>query len=205
MNEARKSPSSPSSPGDPEPLNAAGSPIKNRLVTGLLLAFCCWHGGFLVYSIFPAPPPTPGKEVSRHLGLDFYQLTVSGWQEWTLFDTIPTFHSMDIRLVGEDGMGNEITLGCVLPEFKPYPKPELSRYYTGFYRLLSFKPYREAYLQNLAKFLPAQQGFKDGKNWSLVVDVNWTRNLHLIRKDGHVTLSGADAFPLPSPGAASPR
>jgi hypothetical protein len=185
----------PSPPG-----KAAGAPIRSRLVTGLLLVFCCWHGAFLAYSIIPVPN---GNDVPSHSILDFYRLAVSGSQQWNMFDTIPTLHSMDARLVGEDETGNQITRGCILPGFEPYPKPEQARYYVALFRLLSQESYRDAYLRNAAQLLSTQQA-QDGKNWSLVVNAEYTRHLFHIQRDGHLAQPASKAFPLPVDSENSP-
>jgi hypothetical protein len=170
-------------------------------VTGLLLAFCCWHGAFLAYSIIPV---SHEKDVPSHSVLDFYRLAVSGSQQWNMFETIPTLHSMDARLVGEDETGNQITRGCILPGFEPYPKPEQARYYQAFFRLLSDDSYRDAYLRNAAQLLSAHQGAQDGKNWSLVADAEYTRHLFHVKRDGHLALPASKAFPLPVSSENSP-
>jgi hypothetical protein len=129
---------------DGAPAGTGGPSWTSRLGKGLLLAFCCWHAAFLVFSIIPAPP---AQATHGNPATDLYRLAFSGREQWNMFDTIPVLHSMDLRLEGEDEKGNKTTTGCLLPGFKPYPKPEESRYYVLFFRLMFYDdvvPYREA-------------------------------------------------------------
>ena len=129
-----------------------GASPKNGWWTGLVLAFCCWHAAFLAISIVPSPPES---DAALHPALDFYASAFAGPQRWNVFETIPTLHSVDFRLEGEDENGNIVTHGCVLPDFKPYPKSERVRYYAGLYRMFSSDPFRDAYLQRRGQQLPA--------------------------------------------------
>lgn len=179
-------------------------PEKKRLLAGLLLAFCCWHVTFLVISIMPPPPARddPGNPV-----IDLYRLVIGGRQQWNMFETIPVLHSMDVRLEGEDATGQKITAGCVLPGFKPYPKPEDSRYYVLFYRLMMFDnkvAFQEEYLQKVAQLISAQRGFVSGGKWSIVVDLDCTRNLVHSRRDGQLSMLFTKTFPLPVTAPSSP-
>ena len=112
-------------PPQDRPAEMVEAPLRSRWATGWLLAFCCWHAGFLLYSIRPVPPERiePG-----HPALDLYRLVLGGHQRWNMFDTIPVLRSMEVRLVGEDGTREGATAGPVLPGFTPYPHPESARY-----------------------------------------------------------------------------
>jgi hypothetical protein len=175
-----------------------------RLLKGLLLAFCCWHAGFLVVSIIPKPL---AQRDHGNPALDLYCLVLSGREEWSVFETIPLQHSMDVWLEREDETGAGATVGCVLPGFKPYPIPEKSRYYMLLYKLMFFlddAPYRDAYLRKLARLLAARRGpGVDGK-WSLVTAAGYTRNLYHIRRDGQISMLVPRTFDLATPGGGSP-
>lgn len=189
-----------------EPRHAAeagGVPLKRRLLMGLLLAFCCWHAVFLLISIRPAPP---ARDDPGNPAVDLYRLMLGGRQQWNMFESIPVLHSMDVRLENGPETGGKITAGCVLPGFKPYPKPEDTRYYVLFFRLMFFDnkaAYRDAYLQKVAQLLPSQDSAAGGK-WSLVVDMAITRNLVHSRRDGQISLLQTKTFDLPIPGGSSP-
>jgi len=178
------------------------APVKNRYGKALLLAFCCWHAVFLIVSIAPAPP-SRGKHGNPVL--DFYRLLFGGVQQWNMFDTIPVLHSLDVRFESKDATGAKIARGCVLPGFKPYPKPDSARYFVLLGRMVMFgdkgNRYREAYLRKAAGLLPAAG---DGESWSLVVDEGYTRNLFHIRRDGHMAMPVTHTFDLNHPDASPP-
>ena len=191
-------------PDHPIPAGAGGVPMKSRFWTGFLLAFCCAHAVFLLTSIMPAPPARddPGNPAA-----ELYRLVLAGRQQWSMFETIPVLHSMDVRLAGEDDRGEKLTAGCVLPGFRQYPRPEDSRYYVLFYRMMFFDnkvAYRDAYLRNVARELQAQRGPGAGEKWSLVANTAHTRNLFHIRRDGQIPMPLTQAFALPDPGRSSP-
>ena len=191
-------------PEQGSPAEAGGVPVRSCLLTGLLLAFCCWHAVFLVISIIPAPP---ARDDPGNPAVDLYRLVLGGRQQWNMFETIPVLHSMDVRLEGEDEGGRKITAGCVLPGFKPYPKPEDSRYYVLFYRLMLFDnkvAYRDAYLRNAAQLISARRGPEAVEKWSLVMDLEYTRNLVLIRRDGQLAMPATQTFKLSIPGGSYP-
>jgi len=186
------------------PAEAGGSFWPSRLLKGALLAFCCWHVVFLVISIIPTPPlqHEHGNPV-----VDLYGLVLGGRQQWTLFETIPLQHSFDLWLEHEDGAGGDVTSGCVLPGFKPYPVPEKSRYYVLFYQLMTFiddVPYRDAYLRKTARLLEARRGPEAGGKWSLVMAAGYTRTLFYSRRDGQISMMIPKTFDLPPPGGVSP-
>lgn len=186
------------------PAEAGGVPMKSRLLTGLLLAFCCWHAVFLLISIIPAPP---ARDDPGNPGVDLYRLVLGGRQQWNMFETIPVLHSMDVRLEGEDEAGGKITTGCVLPGFKPYPKPEDSRYYVLFFRLMLFDnkvAFQEAYLRKAAQLISAPRSPGAGGKWSLVMDLEYTRNLVHSRRDGQVSMLLTKTFDLPIPRGSPP-
>lgn len=131
--------------------------------------------------------------------MDTYRLLTGGRQLWNMFESIPALHSLDMRIEMEDEAGGKTLVGCVLPGFQPYPKPEISRYYVLFHRLLaspSGDAFREAYLRNVASLLPAQKG--SGK-WSLVKDAEFIRDLFYSRRDGQISLPVVTNFAPTSP------
>jgi len=180
--------------------DGAGPP-GNRWLKALLLAFCCWHAAFLLVSIAPAPPSRGDR---GNPVLDFYRLMLGGVQQWNMFDTIPLLHSLDVRFESKDAAGARITRGCVLPGFKPYPKPESARYYVLLGRLVMFSndiSYRDAYLRKAVGLLPPPAA---GESWSLVADEGYTRNLFHIRRDGRMAMPVTQTFDLNNPGASPP-
>ena len=200
-------PMSPQDPGGvPDPGSAViadGTPVRGRIASALLLIFCCWHAVFLILSIKPPPPARDDPGIPA---VDLYRLALGGRQLWFMFETIPVLHSMDVRLEGEDAMGRKVTAGCVLPGFKPYPRPEDSRYYVLLFRLMFFEnktAFRDAYLRKVAQLLVAARGPDAGRNWSLVADTAFTRILSESRRDGQVSAPVTNAFPLPIPGSSS--
>ena len=173
---------------------------KDRLLSGLLLAFCCWHAAFLIISIMPEPP---AREGDRKSVLDLYRLVIAGRQQMKLFETIPVHHSLDLYLAGEDESGGKVIAGCVLPGFKEYPAPEETRFYLHFFRMMfspEFSAYRDAYVRKAAQALAARRGPEAGRNWTLVVEAEYTRNLYHIRRDGEIAVLVKQAINLPAAG-----
>jgi hypothetical protein len=189
--------------GQDGPVEAGGVLGRGRLWRGLLLAFCCCHFAFLLRSIIPELPP---RAKHGNPAMDLYRLAFGGRQQWTIFETIPVQHSQDVWLESEDKTRGEVTAGCVLPGFKPYPVPEKSRYYVLFYGLINYiddLPYREAYLRKMAQLLAAGQGPGGGEKWSLVSAAGYTRNLVHSRRDGQVSVLVPKSFDLAMPGGNS--
>jgi len=183
---------------------AGGSSWKRRVGAGLLLIFCCWHAGFLIFSIMPQDPKS---EVPASPAMDFYRLVAGGRQEWNMVETIPVLHSLDARLEVEDEKGNNTTGGCVLPGWTPYPEPELARYYVLFHRMLmtASKPsFLEAYLRRVEGRLAAQRGKEVSGRWSLVIDAEYTRTLSLSRRDGELYVFATRSFNPANPGGIAP-
>jgi hypothetical protein len=166
----------------------------------LLLAFCCFHAVFLICSIYPpGPVDKPGNPA-----LDFYRVVFVGIEQWNMFETIPSLHSMDVRLEGQNDRGETVTKGSILPGFKRYPQPERVRYFNSLLRVVSNERQLASYLQKLARALPPRQGPEDGKDWALVVDAEYTRHLFHVARDGQVSIFATKAFELPKPGEDSP-
>lgn len=179
---------------------AGAVPMTRKLGSALLLAFCCWHAVVLIVSIAPRKK-NPDEKPQTALAL--YKQFVSGQQQWNLFETIPNHHSLDPRIVVEDGQGGRTTVGCVLPDLAPYPRPEKARYYNLFFRLLSnaeHNPFFAAYLRRVEAALPARHGGALPGRWELVVDVEWTRTLAHSRRDGGLYVPATRSFDVANPG-----
>lgn len=197
-------PVSGGNPADPPESGGVGAlPVKRSLPSHLLLIFCCWHAAFLIFSIIPR---IPGQNDRGSRPMDLYRLLTGARQVWNMFESIPALHSLDPRLEADDGTEGKITAGPVLPGFKPYPKPEKTRYYIAFHRLrwaadvppelrrASVVAYRDGYLRKAAELSQAQRGSRAGANWSLVIDAEFTRTLSLIRRDGLMSLRVTNTF-----------
>ena len=178
---------------------AGALPVMKKVGAALLLAFCCWHAVFLLASIAPPKNAANGKP---NTALALYKLFVSGPQQWNLFESIPDHHWLDPRIVVEDSRGGQTTIGCVLPGFTAYPRPEKARYYNLFFRLLTNaeRPsFFAAYLRRVEAGLPAwHDGALPGR-WELVVDVEWTRTLLHSRRDGGLYVPATRSFDVANP------
>lgn len=184
--------------------DVAHASAKSRFFATLLLIFCCGHAMFLIFSIMPR---SRGQDDPGSPAMDLYRLVTGGRQVWNMFETIPILHSLDARLEAGDATGRRITAGCVLPGFMPYPKPETSRYYILFHRMLatsSGAAVREAYLRKIAQLSSAQRGSGIGGPWSLVMDVEYTRNLFHIRRDGQISMPVTKVFGPANQGGNPP-
>lgn len=191
--------------GSPENGHPAdGGSMKSRLLAGLLLVFCCWHAVFLVISVIPMPPARHG---SGNPALNLYRTALAGRQDWDFFPTIPALHSMELRLEGVDESGGKLTTGCILPGFEPYPDPENLRYYVLFHLLLlspDHVAFRDAYCRKANQLLSTHGGLGAGRNWSLVMDAQYTRNLFHSRRDGQLSAPVRKTVDLSNPGGNPP-
>ena len=171
---------------------------RRRFPVVLFLIFCCLHAVFLIVSIVPR---RPGQDDPGNPVMDMYRLVTGGRQVWNMFETIPILHSLDLRLEAEDESGAKFTAGCVVPGFKPYPKPERSRYYVIFHRMLMTSPgvpFRDAYLRRAAQSMPGPIGGGAVRNPTLVANIEYTRNLVHIRRDGLLSLPSTQTLGLGS-------
>ena len=182
---------------DDAPASAAqrgAFPLFGRVYSALLLVFCCGHAVFLIASIVPRNPP-PAERGNPAVAL--YRMLTGGQQQWNVFETIPFLHSLDARIEVDDGVGGRAVVGSVLPGFTPYPRPERSRYYILFHRMLhnTDRPlFFEAYLRTTEALLRAQRGSVIDGHWTLVVDVEWTRTLLYSRRDGVLSVPASRSF-----------
>lgn len=175
-----------------------------RWLKGLFLAFCCWHALFLVCSIIPVPPT---RENPGNPAVALYRLVLGGRQEWNVFNSIPVVHSMDAWIEHEDEKGEKEIVGCVLPGLKPYPVPEETRCYQIFWRLAFFSDglaFQEAYLKKAAQLLSSLRSPGARGKCSLVMDVEYTRTLSLISRDGQLSLPITKTFALPTLSGSAP-
>ncbi len=170
----------------------------------LLLALCCWHAAFLVFSIIPQ---RAGQDDPGAPAMDAYRLATGSRQVWNMFETIPMFHSLDVHLEGSGPDGRQTTAGCVLPGFAAYPQPEQSRFYVLFHRLLLTDHgavFREAYLKKVAGQMQSRADIPGGKVWSLVMDAEFIRTLTHSRRDGQLSLPFVKKFGPAGSETASP-
>jgi hypothetical protein len=177
----------------------AGHPaahLQGKWGRALLLLFCCWHAGYLLYSIVPrvAGQDAPGAPL-----LDAYRCVTGSRQVWRLFHTIPLLRSLTMRLEAEISGGTRPSAGCLLPGFGSFPIEENSRFYTLAERLLTNPlgiPYREPYLRKINPLLneglpPAEQA-----PWVLVFEGEFIRNLFYFRVDKRLSIPFRKEFGL---------
>lgn len=179
-------------------------PVKRRVLTILLVSFCCWHAVFLIASIVPRK--LTGDERGNR-ALNFYRLFASGDQRWNMFETIPAHHSLESRIEVDDGRGGRAMMGSVLPGFTPYPNPEDARYYNVLYRILLGPEKSQlflAYLRKTDDLLRARFGDSITGHWALVVDVEVTRTLILSSRDGVLYVPATRSFDVAHPGGVAP-
>ena len=185
--------------------NVAGDlPVKGRVLSVLLLVFCCWHAVFLIISVVPQ---RTGQEDRISAPMNLYGMLAAGSQGWKMFETIPLLHSLDARIEIEDEAGGRTSVGSVLPGLAPYPKPELSRHYILLHRMLlssSSPSHLEAYLRRVDDHLSALRGPAVRGHWSLVIDAEYTRTLIYSRRDGGLYVFATRSFTPANPGGVAP-
>ena len=195
----------PLSDGDPaHPAPPGTGSLPRRAASVLLLGFCCWHAVFLITSILPQHQ---SREEAGNAARNLYQIFVSGRQQWNVFETIPLHHSLEARIVVDDGPGGRATVGSILPGLTPYPQPENARYYNLFSTMLLNSPkpsYFESYLRRTEETLRARHGGATAVPWVLVVDVEWTRTLIHSRRGGGLYVPATRSFDVANPGGISP-
>jgi hypothetical protein len=163
----------------------------------LLLLFCCWHAGFLIFSVLPR---LPGQDLPGYYPVDLYRLVTGSRQMWRLFHTIPVMRSLRIHLEATQADGKILTAGCLLPGFTPYPLPENSRFFTLFERMLTHpigELYREAYIRKVNHLQNANTPLEEHLEWNLVFEGEAIRNLFYSRIDRQVSAPFTKRFGTP--------
>lgn len=170
----------------------------------LILGFCCWHAGYLVYSILPrvAGQDSPGSRV-----LDAYRFLTGSRQVWRLFHTIPLMRSLRAKLETKNPDGTLRGAGLVLPGFEECPIAENSRFYTLTERLLTNPlgtPYRDSYVRKVNRLLNAELPPEKRVEWSLVFEGEAIRDLFYFRIDKRLSLPFRKEFGLEKKEAFRP-
>lgn len=176
----------------------------------LLLLFCCWHAGYLVYSIVPR---MAGQDAAGAPVLDAYRFVTGSRQVWRLFHTIPRMRSLQIQLEAEEPDGTLRCAGVLLPGFGACPVEENSRFYTLTERLLASPqgiPYRESYVRKVNGLLNAGRPPGDRLPWSLVFEGEALRDLFFCKIDKRLSAPfrsgfGPEKAAHPQPSPSPPR
>lgn len=155
---------------------------SRRIIEAVTLIFGTTHLLFLLICILPEPWRQVGisPTVTR-----FYQNITGSKQYWIVFDTIPTFHSLDVRLIVKDERGRLHEEGILLPGLRRYPKPEDARLYKCM-TLMAYSPLmppqREAYIKKVAAELLRSGRYGPNSEVSLEVTSERTRSLLGVRE-----------------------
>jgi hypothetical protein len=153
----------------------------NNLRSTCILIFGTAHLVYLAASVLPLNWRNHG--LLGHL-IAGYESATTSVQNWGLFDTIPTVHSLDAHLRVEVPGQEPERVGMVLPGLRLYPQPENTRFYGWMHMtILSTQrsDQREPYMKHAAAELLATGKYPPDTQISLVVDTEYTRNLAGVR------------------------
>lgn len=109
-----------------------------------------------------------------------YESATTSVQNWGMFDTIPTVHSLDAHLRVEAPGQPPKRVGMILPGLSAYPQPEHTRFYGWMHMVIlsnERSDQREPYMRRAAAELLASSNYPPDTQVSLVVDAEYTRNL----------------------------
>ncbi len=157
-------------------------PPSRRTREAMILIFGTTHLLFLLICILPEP----WRQVSILPKVcRIYQIITGSKQDWIVFDTIPTFHRLNVRLIVKDEKGRLHEEGILLPGLRRYPEPEQARIYKWVI-LMSFSslmpPQRAAYIKKVAAELLRSGRYGPKSEVSLEVTAERTRSLLGVRK-----------------------
>lgn len=178
------------------PMSASESPPTARCVqlkaeggrwrSRLIIALATIHAIKLITCILPEswrPDLLP-------IGISHaYEKLTGSKQCWNMFETIPSHHRFDARLIIIGSDGEERLLGPLLPGFLAWPQPEVVRIEAMYDRLFPsgmVPGLREAWLHEADAQLRAKHMLKPGDRWCLEIVEDYTRHLFHIRRDGNL-------------------
>ena len=151
--------------------------LPNNLRRACILIFGTAHLLYLAASVLPLRWRNSGPMGHLVAG---YETATTSVQNWSLFDTIPTVHSLDAHLRVEAPGQPPKRVGMVLPGLSAYPQPENTRFYGWMHMVIlssERSDQREPYMRRAAAELLATGNYPPEAQVSLVVDADYTRSL----------------------------
>lgn len=147
-----------------------------------ILFFGTVHLAFLAVSILPRPwTESVGVGAITHA----YEATTTCLQDWSMFETIPNIHHLDVRLIVESPGAAPQRVGMRLPGLLPYPQPEHARYRNWATLVLlrqDRSDQREPYMRRVAAELLKSGRYPPEATVRLDCEVWYTRSLLGVRK-----------------------
>lgn len=175
-----------------------------RWAVGLVASFAVLHAAYLVTQILPYDlrPRSPWRGL-----VPAYETITGCEQEWVMFETIPSYHAFDAVIQVKDQKGEIRELGPVLPGMRRYRDIDGPRLHNLMDRLKwegKFLPFQVNYLKKMDGLLKERHLLNEGDIWTLRFDLDYTRHLFHIRKDGQLSLRTVKEFSPPKSRPFSP-
>lgn len=181
-------------------MTALNLSLKNK---GLLIFGAC-HALFLIVSIVPIKW-RDGAVLTAVFHI--YQGCTACNHNWNMFETIPSIHHLDARLVVKDGSQKLREEGVLLPGLRRYPLPENPRLYSWVESVAfstSLAVFRESYMKKAAAELLRSGRYDSKAEVSLEVNAAYTRSLLGVQKLREIAVERASLMgPFPISNLAS--
>jgi hypothetical protein len=162
----------------------------------LILFFCCaWLFMLLAGWILPR---FGGQESVGVKIIDSIRWSTGTWQQWNMFNTIPTLRGYQMELSCETSDGERKTYGAVVPDLEALDGISRVRYHYAYSRILSGnQKFLDAYVEQAAVALKAKDS--SVKRFTIQLLFQPTRPLDRSRKDGQLWTTAPEQrgpFPL---------
>ncbi len=147
----------------------------------VIVVFATVHLAFLLFAVLPL------RWRDRiHLTPVFalYERITRSHQVWNMFETIPNMHSLDARLVVQEGKQKPREEGVVLPGLRPYSRHDEQRFNNWMVNVIfnsSRGVFRESYMKSAAEALLRSGRYGPRAQVSLEVIPSYTRSLLGVR------------------------
>lgn len=132
-------------------------------------------------------PKFGGQEGAAGKTINGIRWSTGTWQQWDMFQTIPSLRSYQIELVGETSNGEEKTYGAILPDLEAYDGSRAIRYYYAINRIIEHQDFLEGYIAQSSKALRGAN--PELGQFSIRILSEPTRDLDRIREDGKLWMT----------------
>lgn len=154
-------------------------PLSSR--EKVIVVFASVHLVFLLFGVLPLR-----WRNGMHLtpAFSFYERITRSHQVWNMFETIPNMHSLNARLIVQEGKQKPREEGVVLPGLRRYARHDEMRFYNWMSNVI-FNPtrgvFRESYMKSAAEALLRSGRYSPRAQVSLEVIPSYTRSLLGVR------------------------